>query len=72
MRCGSTHGVPYNDGMEVWRGSRWADSCLAHEELHWAQFRIDGEADAEHAKWTERGFYDAIRDARESLLDAGM
>lgn len=67
--CGTTHLGPDGDVISLLR-LPWESVCLAHEQLHLAQMKLDGEADPKHEKWRERGYFAAEHVASARIAEA--
>lgn len=64
--CGTTHIGPDGDAISLLRLPP-AQLCYAHEALHYAQHALDGEHEAQHEHWLERGYYAASDDASRRI-----
>ncbi len=74
LLCGATHirPPPEGDWMELWRAPAASGLCSAHEVLHYAQWKLDGEAEPHHDSWTARGYYAATKLASERVFAEGL
>lgn len=67
--CGHAHLAPGDDYVELLRLPP-EQLCFAHEAMHIAQLRFDGEAEPRHEHWEERGLYAAEVEASRRISEA--